>query len=35
MSLVDTYRDDLAYIHDSGYGAVARDAARRLSDDPR
>ena len=27
---MDTYREDLAYIHDTGHGAVARDAAGRL-----
>ena len=30
MPIADRYRDDLAYIHDAGYGAVAADAARRL-----
>jgi SAM-dependent methyltransferase len=33
MPFADAYRDDLAYIHDSGYGGVARDAARRLVDE--
>lgn len=27
---MDVYREDLAYIHDTGHGAVARDAAERL-----
>jgi len=27
---LDAYREDLAYIHDTGHGAVARDAAGRL-----
>lgn len=30
MTIADAYREDLAYIHDTGYGVVARDAARRL-----
>jgi SAM-dependent methyltransferase len=30
MLAVDAYREDLAYIHDKGHGAVARDAAERL-----
>lgn len=30
MPIEDRYRDDLAYIHDAGYGAVARGAARLL-----
>ncbi len=30
MSVVDFYREDLAYIHDAGYAGVARDAADRL-----
>ena len=29
----DAYREDLAYVHDSGYGDVARDAARMLLDE--
>lgn len=29
-SMTDAYRDDLAFIHDDGFGAVARDAAARL-----
>lgn len=30
MPIAETYRADLAYLHDSGYGAVARGAAARL-----
>lgn len=30
---MDVYRDDLAYIHDCGHGALARDAAARLIDE--
>jgi SAM-dependent methyltransferase len=30
MLTVDAYREDLAYIHDVGHGAIARDAAERL-----
>jgi SAM-dependent methyltransferase len=30
---MSAYRDDLAYIHDSGYGALAEDAAARLVDE--
>jgi SAM-dependent methyltransferase len=30
MPIVDAYRTDLAYIHDTGFGAIAADAARRL-----
>lgn len=30
MPVEDAYRDDLAYIHDVGYGSIAADAARRL-----
>ena len=30
MPIVEAYRDDLAYIHDTGYGAMAEEAARRL-----
>jgi SAM-dependent methyltransferase len=30
MPVADFYREDLAYIHDAGYGGVARDAADRL-----
>jgi SAM-dependent methyltransferase len=26
----NAYRDDLAYVHDTGYGDIARDAATRL-----
>ena len=33
MSIEDAYRDDLAYIHDAGYGGVALDAAQRLRDE--
>jgi SAM-dependent methyltransferase len=30
MPIEDAYRDDLAYIHDTGHGNVARDAVARL-----
>lgn len=30
MPIESGYRDDLAYIHDAGYGDIARDAAARL-----
>jgi len=30
MPITESYRSDLAYIHDTGYGAVARDAAAVL-----
>lgn len=30
MAIEPAYRDDLAYIHDVGHGAIARDAAARL-----
>jgi 2-polyprenyl-3-methyl-5-hydroxy-6-metoxy-1,4-benzoquinol methylase len=30
MRIERGYRDDLAYIHDAGYGDIARDAAARL-----
>jgi SAM-dependent methyltransferase len=30
MSIADAYRDDLAYIHDVGHGALARAAAGKL-----
>ena len=30
MLTADAYREDLAYIHDVGHGAIARDAAERL-----
>jgi SAM-dependent methyltransferase len=33
MPIADAYRDDLAYIHDVGYGAVANDAAVRVIDE--
>lgn len=31
--IAGAYREDLAYIHDEGYGALARDAAKRLLDE--
>lgn len=31
MPIEPAYRGDLAYIHDAGYGGLARDAARRLT----
>lgn len=30
MLTADAYRDNLAYIHDAGHGAIARDAAEKL-----
>ncbi|HSL21028.1 MAG TPA: class I SAM-dependent methyltransferase [Vicinamibacterales bacterium] len=33
MAIAGAYRDDLAYIHDSGHGSLARDAAARLIDE--
>jgi len=30
MTIESAYREDLAYIHDTGYGDPARDAASRL-----
>ena len=33
MPIADAYREDLAYIHDTGYGVVACEAAGRLIDE--
>lgn len=33
MPIESAYRGDLAYIHDAGYGHVARDAAKKLLDE--
>lgn len=30
MTIANAYRDDLAYVHDTGHGSLARDAATRL-----
>jgi SAM-dependent methyltransferase len=32
-AIEDAYRDDLAYVHDTGHTAIARDAAERLLDE--
>ena len=33
MPVSNAYREDLSYIHDTAYGGVARDAAKRLLDE--
>jgi SAM-dependent methyltransferase len=35
LTAVEAYRDDLAYIHDTGYGGLARSAAQVLLEDLR